>query len=122
LSIGRGEFTTLVVHRGWSHSLLVLPIVAFGVAWVARKWGMRQRTKPDIDPPPRPPGVERYWLWYHLCFWALITHPLLDTFTAYGTQLLAPLSDARFAIDGVSIIDPFYTIPMAVVVIIGLRA
>jgi inner membrane protein len=48
----------------------------------------------------------------------LITHPLLDVFTSYGTQLLAPLSNRRFALDGLSIIDPIYTTPLILSVVL----
>ena len=40
---------------------------------------------------------------------ALVTHPLLDGFTPYGTQLFAPFDRTRFAWNGVAIVDPFYT-------------
>jgi inner membrane protein len=40
---------------------------------------------------------------------ALLSHPLLDLLTPYGTQLLLPFSDARFAINAMPIIDPVYT-------------
>ena len=51
-------------------------------------------------------------------WWALVmaasmlSHPLLDWFTTYGTQLLAPFSRHRFAIDGVGIVDPFYSLTL----------
>jgi inner membrane protein len=41
---------------------------------------------------------------------ALFSHPLLDWLTPYGTQLLLPFSDARFAINAMPIIDPIYTL------------
>jgi inner membrane protein len=97
-----GEWASLVHHRGVTHSLVVLPIAAFPIGWLgARLLGSR----------------EQPWSWIHLAFWALITHPLLDLFTAYGTQLFAPLSDARHALDGVSIIDPIYSAPLAFAVL-----
>ncbi|MGK0391303.1 MAG: inner membrane protein [Maribacter sp.] len=53
-----------------------------------------------------------YMNWYWLFFWAFITHIILDAFTNYGTQLLMPFSNARFAIGSVSVVDPIYTIPL----------
>ena len=50
--------------------------------------------------------------WVHLAFWGLITHPLLDACTTYGTQLLAPFSRTRFSLDAVSILDPVVTVPL----------
>ncbi len=43
-----------------------------------------------------------------------MTHPLLDVFTVYGTQLLAPFSRRPFAVGSVFIIDPLVTVPLAV--------
>jgi len=40
---------------------------------------------------------------------ALFTHPLIDLFTCYGTQLFAPFSRQRFALDAVGIIDFTYS-------------
>jgi inner membrane protein len=51
---------------------------------------------------------------------ALVTHPLLDAFTSYGTQLLSPFSDRRFAWDGVAIIDPAYSLVLGVGIACGL--
>jgi inner membrane protein len=44
---------------------------------------------------------------------ALWSHPLLDLLTPYGTQLLLPFSNARFAINAMPIIDPLYTLSLA---------
>ncbi len=98
-----GEWNELVHHRGVSHSLVALTVVAPILGALARRWpGQKQGSSLD---------------WIHLTWWALITHPLLDTCTSYGTQLLAPLSDHRFAIDAVSIVDLAYTIPLLLAVL-----
>jgi len=96
----------LLAHRGPSHSVLVLPVIAllFGVL------GARLGTK----------GSWRQWA--HLAFWALVTHPLLDVFTSFGTQLLSPFSLRRFSFDAVSIVDPVYTLPMLAAVVAALFA
>jgi inner membrane protein len=57
--------------------------------------------------------------WIGLWFWSLITHPLLDVFTVYGTQLLAPFSDHRFSFCAVPIVDPFYSVPLLISIIAG---
>lgn len=49
--------------------------------------------------------------WYTLFFWAIFTHPLLDCFTSYGTQLFLPFSNYRVAFNTISVADPLYTIP-----------
>ena len=105
--IGLGDdWQGLITHRGSSHSLLVLPLVAVPVGWLG--WRLLGRRG---DPKT----------WAHLAFWGLITHPLLDACTTYGTQLLAPLSRRRFSIDAVAILDPVYTLPLIAAVLYGLR-
>lgn len=98
------QWATLTHHRGFSHSLLVLPLVAPVMGWVGYRWARRET-------PCR--------AWVHLALWALLTHPLLDLCTTYGTQLLWPVSKARFALDAVAIIDPFYTLPLLLALLLG---
>ena len=40
------------------------------------------------------------------------THGVVDSFTTYGTQLLWPFTDERFAWNTVSVIDPLFTLPV----------
>lgn len=49
--------------------------------------------------------------WALLFFLSIITHPLLDACTAYGTQLLQPFSDYRVAWNNIAVVDPIYTFP-----------
>ena len=51
----------------------------------------------------------RDWVW--LFFWAIITHPLLDSCTVFGTQLFQPFSDYRVGFNIISVADPIYSIP-----------
>ena len=89
---------TVTFHRSFSHSLLVLtlvsPLVAWGMANIFRSTGKDWR------------------FWLPLCFLALFTHPLLDLFTVYGTQLFWPLTDYPFSGSTIFIIDPAYTLPL----------
>lgn len=50
--------------------------------------------------------------WYWLFFWAIVTHPILDSFTVYGTQLFWPFSDMRVGWNNISVADPLYTLPL----------
>ena len=94
-----GEWVLLVHHRGFTHSIFFAPLVAPLGGWVFwRTYGKRG----DLTS------------WMHMIFWVLLTHPLLDVFTTYGTQLLTPVTNERFAIDGISIVDPIYTVPMMI--------
>jgi inner membrane protein len=96
----------MTLHRGDSHSLFWLTLLAPGIAaMVARIHGEM-------------PLWRRWWLAVWL---ALITHPLLDWTTIYGTQLLRPFSDEPLGLGSMFIIDPLYTVPLLVGVIAALR-
>ncbi|UHQ22451.1 metal-dependent hydrolase [Lysobacter sp. 5GHs7-4] len=83
-------------HRSLSHSLLVLPLVA----WALWAW-LRTRGGRVAQAPTR-------WFWAMQA--ALLTHPILDAFTVYGTQLLWPLSVRPVMWSSIFIIDPLYTV------------
>ena len=55
--------------------------------------------------------------WTLLAFGAIVTHPLLDCFTAYGTQFLQPFASSRVAWNTISVADPIYTLPFLVLLI-----
>jgi inner membrane protein len=60
-------------------------------------------------------GEGAIWKRWWLALWlALVTHPLLDAFTVYGTQLALPFSNHPFAVGSVFIIDPLYTLPLLI--------
>jgi len=98
LGIDTGGGGHLVVHRGLSHSLLMAPVIALPIA--AAWWKLRRR---------RAPSLASFGLLYACVLVAGLTHPLLDWGTAYGTELLSPITDARYALSCVPIIDIFYT-------------
>ena len=93
-------------HRGYSHSIAVLVLATPVVAWAAVR----------IHPGTRP--FRRGWLL--LAFLTLLTHPLLDCFTVYGTQVLLPFSDLPVAWSTVFIIDPAFSVPVALGVLAAL--
>lgn len=90
-----------LVHRTFSHSLIVLTLLAPLLGYLVHRLH-RRRTSATV----------RDWTW--LFFGALLTHPLLDAFTNYGTMLFFPLSDVRVAWRTIAIIDPLYTLPLLV--------
>ena len=95
----------LRIHRGLSHSLLFAPLLSLPIA--ALWWRLRRRVgRRNADGLQRPPPG--FLLLYLCVFVAIFTHPLLDWCTSYGTCLLAPLSNVRYAIDAAPIIDLIY--------------
>ena len=57
--------------------------------------------------------------WTKLFFWSLITHPLLDCHTTWGTQLLWPLP-YKLAWNNIFVLDPLYTLPFLVFVVLAM--
>lgn len=98
---------TMTYHRSFSHSLIVLTLLSPLFAWLCAR-GMK---RPDIP--------FRDWWW--LAFLVLVTHPLLDGFTVYGTQLLWPLVHHAYSGSTIFIIDPAYTLPLGLGVIVALN-
>lgn len=61
----------------------------------------------------------QYLDWVKLHFWAIFTHPLLDSCTTYGTQLFQPFWDYRVALNNISVVDPLYTVPFLLLLIVA---
>ncbi len=109
--MGTGPLESSLGHRGLTHSVVVSLFA--GPAIGGAIWAIRKRLAGVAD-------TRDLVAWMLLGLLAFGTHGILDTFTSYGTQLLAPLSNKRFAIDAVGIIDPFYTVPLLLAVLYGL--
>jgi inner membrane protein len=94
------------IHRGYSHSILFSVLMAFLMAWILSrvKW-------------TRGIAYTRLWLF---AFLALFTHIMLDAFTAYGTQLFLPFSDYRVSFDSITIVDPVYSVPLLIGLLLSL--
>ena len=96
-----GDFVDqLLTHRGLTHSLFFAPVVGPVLGWLV--WRRERRKDPNV-------GTRELRYWIIALTLAILSHPLLDLLTTYGTQLLMPFSDARFAINAMPIIDPIYT-------------
>lgn len=97
--------STMTFHRGYSHSVLVLTALAGALTAVIR------RCFPNADY-----SAARLFMAIWL---ALVTHPLLDAFTSYGTQLLWPFKPVPQSWSSIFIIDPIYTLPMLCAVVVA---
>ncbi|MEA9414899.1 metal-dependent hydrolase [Flavobacterium sp. PL02] len=95
----------VAIHRGLSHSLLFFGLLSPILGWFISK-------------------IEQEKINFRsatiLVFWCLFTHVLLDMFTSWGTQIFWPLPD-RIALKTIFVIDPLYTFPLLICLIIGLR-
>ncbi|WP_114764287.1 metal-dependent hydrolase [Vibrio rhodolitus] len=94
-----------IKHRGFSHSLLLLPPFALLISWIYA------RLRPDS-----------FWSFGRVALLTtvvLVTHPLLDAMTTYGTQLLWPIT-GYFEVRNIFIIDPLYTLPLLIAIVVAL--
>ncbi|MEE2785699.1 MAG: metal-dependent hydrolase [Myxococcota bacterium] len=112
------EWQSLVWHRGITHSIWFGPVfgalIGYGVwRFYERKGRVRGGSSQTHN---------NLAAWIGLFTLGLLTHPFLDVFTTYGTQLLAPFSLERFSVYGVGVIDPFYTVWLAAALMVGWRS
>lgn len=94
----------LLIHRGFTHSIAFSLIFAPVFGWLVSRYEKLKNFKS--------------WTW--LFFWAFVTHPILDAHTTWGTQLFWPL-DLRLAFKTIFVIDPLYTVPFLVFLILAMR-
>lgn len=84
-------------HRSATHSWLVLPFIA----WALWAW-FRGRGGRVAEAPAR---------WWWAIFACLMAHPLIDSFTVYGTQLFWPVPMPPVMWSSLFIVDPLFTLP-----------
>lgn len=104
----------LEFHRQFTHSLIFIPFGALICAliiyplvnsrWVQNKWPAAKLSFAHI---------------YLFSFLGYATHGLLDACTSYGTMLYWPFSNERVAWNIVSIIDPLFTLPVSVFILLA---
>lgn len=86
------------LHRGVTHSILLMPLWALLLAWVLALL-FRDRAEARLGWRP----------WYGIALGALAIHIAGDVITSYGTRIFAPLSDYKAAWPTTFIIDPWFT-------------
>jgi len=93
------------IHRQFSHSFIFIPVGALIASFVL--WWF----------------LKKYLSFKELYFYSILgyaTAGLLDTFTSYGTQLLWPFLDTRFAWNLISVIDPVVTLGLILLIGLGI--
>ena len=88
----------LEFHRQFTHSLIFIPAGGFIFKLI-------------------PFGFLKTWLFATLGY---ATHGVLDACTSYGTQLFWPFSNERISWNNISIIDPLFTIPVLLLLVLSL--
>ena len=86
-------------HCGYSHAFVVLALSTPLVAWAAVRIH---------------PATRAHWRgWLLLAFLALVTPPILDCFTVYGTRVLLPFSATGGLVDDLHN-RPLFTAPLVI--------
>ncbi len=93
----------LLWHRGESHALWSTLLAALPCAALLAR--IYRRPAPPREPLAFRVAFAGAWL-------VFASHVLIDVFTVYGTQLLAPFSRHGFGLSNLFIIDPLYTAPL----------
>ena len=93
-----------LLHRGFSHSIVFALIIS---PILAKLLTLLYKRRYEF----------KTWLW--LIFLSVITHPMLDIFTNYGTQFFWPF-DLRLTFNSVFVVDPLYTLPFGLLLLIAL--
>ncbi|MHA7815659.1 MAG: metal-dependent hydrolase [Pseudohaliea sp.] len=96
----------LEYHRQFTHSLVIIPFGGAACALLLHPLIGRRR------------GLSPLTTWL-CCTLGYATHAPLDACTTYGTQLFWPFSDVRIAWNVVSIIDPLFSLPLALAVLLA---
>lgn len=95
----------------------IAAVITIVVAMIYAAFGLREYFRQQ----PKEDGNATIGGWWLLFFAAIITHPLLDCFTAYGTQFLEPFSSHRTAWNTISVADPLYTLPFLLLLVLAAR-
>jgi len=103
-SLFTDNVTALYVHRGFTHSIVFSVLFAPIFTWIVTRYESYKNFKK--------------WTW--LFFLAFVTHPILDAHTTWGTQLFWPF-DIRLAFKNIFVVDPLYTVPFLVFLILAMR-
>lgn len=93
----------LIYHRSFSHSLVFFILASPLFTWVILK--LFPKSKANFKD------------WTLLIFLCFFTHAILDCFTTWGTQLFWPLPN-RIAWQSIFVVDPLYTLPFLVFLIV----
>ena len=96
--------TEIEIHRGFSHSIVFFMLLSFLFTFFVRKWFAEETFKNS----------------YKIIFLILLTHSLLDIFTTWGTQLFWPFPE-KMALKSIFVVDLFYTVPLLMGVVLGLK-
>jgi inner membrane protein len=106
-----------IIYFSWSNEnppiiLILLAIGASGFLF-RRIWKYWRYPVAGVD--LSSVSMKDWSLFFGLGF---LTHTLLDACTPFGTQLFEPFSNVRISFDTIAVVDPIYTVPFLICLII----
>ena len=93
--------------------LLLITLIT-GYFFFRRVWNYWR--KPTIEIDMSNTSIKDWSILFGLGF---LTHTLLDACTPFGTQLFQPFSNVRISFDTIAVIDPLYTVPFLICLILA---
>ncbi|MBI2678292.1 MAG: metal-dependent hydrolase [Candidatus Koribacter versatilis] len=99
-----GSVTGFQHHRGITHTLAGVPLIAaavVGFVWLLHRWRVQRGWQPKASSPPL-----RWPLLYLFACLAALSHILLDFTNQYGVRPFEPFSYQWYAWDIVAIVEP----------------
>jgi len=90
-------------HRGLTHSILFAPVLAAFPALVFRFFS----------------SVKNLRILWIVALLGVVLHIFFDLVTSFGTRILTPLSETRFALDWLFIIDPVLTVGLGCSIVLA---
>ena len=97
MSLTGDPLAMLKYHRAATHSILLACVAAPILGWLS--WKLTKKTGTILN-------------WSLLALLGILSHDLLDLFTTWGTEIFYPLTDRRYSLDALPIIDPLITLPL----------
>jgi inner membrane protein len=89
----------LLVHRGFTHSILFVLLIVPLLAFVLHRW--------------RVTSALSVWTWMVFFTVQIFIHLFIDAFNAYGVGWFEPFDHSRISFNILFVADPFYSVPLA---------
>jgi inner membrane protein len=93
----------MVLHRAETHAFIWQAVAA---PFIATVFAVADRS------------IALFFRWWVMTLLVLVTHAGLDAMTVYGTRVFLPLDDTPVGVGSIFIIDPLYTLPLLVGVLV----
>ena len=95
----------LLIHRSYSHAAVPQLLIALPFTYLTYRLFKKQIS---------------FFRWYLLWYLGFLTHAMLDCCTTYGTQFFLPFSRYLVGFNNVAVVDPLYTLPFLILLIIAM--